>query len=107
MIPKTDPELLPRRTAMSAIPEDIAAEAREIADDRGSSSYLALIIARALLAAEERGAKMERARWSPAVVYFERYCQDEADDNATEWVGCSIQQHEDAQAFAAVFRSSK
>lgn len=43
----------------------------------------------------------ERERWSPASIYFERYCQDEA-DAAEECI--SKQQHRDAKAFAAVVR---
>lgn len=44
----------------------------------------------------------ERSRWAPAALYFERYCQDEADD--VENCVCGLPQHEDAKAFAAVAR---
>lgn len=52
----------------------------------------------------DRAVNAERARWQPAITYFERYCQDEADER-----DCCIsdQQHEDAKAFAAVARQGK
>ena len=43
----------------------------------------------------------ERERWSPASIYFERYCQDEA-DSAENCI--TEQQHTDAKAFAAAVR---
>ena len=52
-------------------------------------------IARAIMA--------ERERMMPATVYFERYCQDEADD--VENCVCGLRQHEDAKAFAAAIRN--
>jgi hypothetical protein len=95
---------------MSTIPEHIEQEADAAVDEMcrlheyaGRPAWIK-IIARALLAAEERGAARERAHWRPAITYFERYCQDEAEDNAVEFVGCSQQQHEDAKAFAAATR---
>lgn len=58
--------------------------------------YTVMIVARAILAAKAE----ERNRWQPAVTYFDRYCQDEADD--VENCVCGVQQHEDAKAFAAI-----
>ena len=46
---------------------------------------------------------MERERWKPAATYFDRYCQDEAED--VEHCVCGEQQHEDAKAFATAIRS--
>jgi len=43
----------------------------------------------------------KRKRWRPASIYFERYCQDEA-DSAENCI--SEQQHTDAKAFAAAVR---
>jgi hypothetical protein len=42
----------------------------------------------------------ERARWQPAVTYFDRYCQDEAED--AENCVCGQQQHVDAKNFRDV-----
>lgn len=55
--------------------------------------------------AASRAILAERARWKPAVTYFERYCQDEAED--AEHCVCGEQQHEDARAFAAAIRALK
>lgn len=90
---------------MSDIPDDIMKEARKLA---GWATYERQIeaIAEALQAAEKRGEQRELERWKPAVIYFERYCQDEADDDAIEWAGCSEQQHIDAKAFAAAIRNT-
>ncbi len=60
-----------------------------------SEHVLAVTIARAIMA--------EREKWQAAVTYFERYCQDEAED--VEHCVCGEQQHEDAKAFAAAIRS--
>ena len=60
---------------------------------------MADIIARAIMSARAE----ERERWKPATVYFERYCQDEADD--VENCVCGLRQHEDAKAFAAAIRN--
>lgn len=47
----------------------------------------------------------ERDRWQPAATYFERYCQDEA-ENAENCV-CGDQQHKDAKAFAFVVATTR
>lgn len=47
----------------------------------------------------------ERARWEPAIRYFDRYCQDEADD--VENCVCGSQQHEDAKAFASAIHAAR
>ena len=59
------------------------------------------LIARAVMAAVAE----ERSRWHPAVIYFDRYCQDEADD--VENCVCGPQQHEEAKAFAAIIRQGQ
>lgn len=42
-----------------------------------------------------------------AMTYAMRYVQDEAADDACEWMGCSQQQHEDAKAlFAAIAKAT-
>jgi len=45
----------------------------------------------------------ERARWDAAVTYFDRYCQDEADD--AENCLCGQQQHVDAKNFRDAIRA--
>jgi hypothetical protein len=97
---------------MTEIPDRILREAKEALGEEwtialgGTRGWLMRrdAIASALLAAEKRGEERERERWAPAVTYFERYCQDEADDSAVEWTGCSEEQHIDARAFAAAIR---
>lgn len=65
--------------------------------------------------AEGETARMANARLiaaapellSAAMNYAMRYAQDEAADDACEWVGCSQQQHEDAKAlFAAIAKAT-
>lgn len=83
------------------IPQDVWAAAdgwldRSLPPAQGFSAEMGYqeAIARAILA--------ERERWKPAAIYFERYCQDEADD--AENCVCGEKQHEDAKAFAAAIR---
>jgi hypothetical protein len=57
-----------------------------------NARHLTEEVARAILA--------ERDRWLPAVTYFDRYCQDEADD--AENCVCGQQQHVDAKNFRDV-----
>ncbi len=57
--------------------------------------------ARAILSAVEE----ENRRWEPAIRYFDRYCQDEADD--VENCVCGEHQHTDAIAFRDAIRSRK
>ena len=84
---------------MSEIPEDIKTAAQDcwramgFVNDRHDQTKF---IARAILA--------ERERWKPAVEYFDRYCQDEADDD--DFPERFRQQHEDAKAFKAVVRNA-
>lgn len=95
------------------IPQDVWDEAMRVAvemeihaavgsrtDTKAAVIAIAMVgvAARAILAAKVE----ERTRWAPAQVYFERYCQDEADD--VENCVCGLQQHEDAKAFAAAIR---
>jgi hypothetical protein len=47
----------------------------------------------------------ERDRWAPAATYFDRYCQDEAED--VENCVCGEQQHKDAKAFAFVIATGR
>lgn len=91
-------------TETQAISDDILKAAWDAAghvyspdDSPSSHSYVRDIIAKAI----HDAVMAERERWSPASIYFERYCQDEAD--AAE--NCiSEQQHIDAKALAAVVR---
>ena len=62
-------------------------------------------ISQALLESHNAGRAEMAARMNPARIYFERYCQDEADD--AENCICGEQQHEDAKAFATAIRSIK
>jgi hypothetical protein len=96
-------------------PEDIREKASQIAgaidrcfsvyQDSASLNYeeASEIIARALMERDRAATETERERWKPAAVYFERYCQDEADE--VENCVCGQQQHDDAKAFAAAIRS--
>jgi hypothetical protein len=74
------------------VPESVWADAYATAVQAGCGLAIGAteIIARAIMA--------ERAGWQPAVTYFDRYCQDEADD--VENCVCGERQHEDAKAFA-------
>ena len=78
------------------VPDDIEAKARELARLYGTFENRVAAYAAALMA--------ERERWKPAVTYFERYCQDEAEDDGVNFTGCSEQQHADAVAFRAAIR---
>lgn len=66
--------------------------ARHMAEPMDPMAFIARAIMAATLA--------ERERWAAAATYFDRYCQDEAED--VENCVCGRQQHEDAQAFAAI-----
>lgn len=80
-------------------PEDIA-ERLYAKLGRGSSADVETI--RATISMLFEG---EKARWEPAIRYFDRYCQDEADD--VENCVCGEQQHADAKAFRDAIRSRK
>lgn len=94
---------------MSEIPEDVRESANKLCPCYGADRYCrheddnscedgcewSDTIARAIMA--------ERERWKPAATYFDRYCQDEAED--VEHCVCGEQQHEDAKAFATAIRS--
>ncbi len=89
---------------MSEIPEDMQELIERLMggtlnNDLAMAAAAALIAARDNLLAERQA---ERARWQPAVTYFERYCQDEA--ASVEDCVCGEAQHEDAKAFAAAIR---
>jgi len=75
-------------------PEDIPESVWDVADGfaraEGQGSRTELV-ARAILA--------ERARWQPAVDYFNTYCRDEAEDPRA--CVCGEEQHEAARAFAS------
>jgi hypothetical protein len=98
-------------TRPEGIPEDVWAECMARAaglrnavlwQSNSANEIIADQFARAILAAEKRGEERERERWKPAALYFELYCQDEADD--VENCVCGEQQHENAKAFAAAIR---
>jgi hypothetical protein len=83
------------------IPQDIWDEAMAVAMACGCSLAIGAYetISTSLMAARER----ERARWQPAVTYFEHYCQDEADD--VENCVCGQEQHIAAKNFRDAIRN--
>lgn len=82
---------------MSEIPEDVRKAASKI------YSALQYHNMTDVTEAIERAIMAERERWTPAVAYFNGYCQDEAED-----VEYCIDEthHECAKALGAVVRAS-
>lgn len=96
-------------TNPNTIPDDIRAAALMLASDirhhlatsRQELIHHDPVVDDMIAKAIHDAVMVERERWSPASIYFERYCQDEA-DSAENCI--TEQQHTDAKAFAAAVR---
>lgn len=74
--------------------DEVVARMGSMTELHAATDHDVALIARAILA--------ERERWKPAAIYFDRYCQDEADD--VENCVCGQQQHVDAKNFRDAIR---
>jgi hypothetical protein len=84
-------------------PDDIPRDVWDAARRALSLNFTVPISGVEVCIAAARAIQAERARWQPAVTYFQHYCQDEADD--VENCVCGQEQHIAAKNFRDAIRN--